>query len=129
MSNQDPFDFGGSFREMVTQWERSYDAFANQFMGTETFSRSMNQAQDAQLAAQKAFQEFVSKNLEAMHLPSRDDLLRIGEAVRRVDAKLDRLEAMMLAQGAPADTDPLHNERPSGPPRTKLPPSKMGGQS
>ena len=116
MSRDNPFDYSDQFREMVTQWERNFDAFANQFMGTENFSKSMNQAQDAQLAAQQAFREFVSKNLEAMHLPSRDDILRLGEAIHRLDRRLARIEEQL-------STDNAGPRRESGPPRTKKPPS------
>ncbi len=114
-----PVDPTEAFRDMVTQWERNFDAFANQVMGTESFSKSMNQAQDAQLAAQKAFRDVVSKNLEAMHLPSRDDILRLGEAVHRLDRRLARIEEMLVS----ADNTPPRK----GPPRTKRPPSESEG--
>ncbi len=114
MSEKPQIDLEASFREMVTQWERNFDAFANQFMGTESFSKSMNQAQDAQLKAQQAFRNWVSHNLEAMHLPSRDDILRIGEAVHRLDRRLARIEEHL----APPDTQ----VQKKGPPRTKQPP-------
>lgn len=107
-------DFGDTFRDLVTQWERNFDAFANQFMGTESFSKQMNQAQDAQLAAQQAYRQFVSRNLEAMHLPSRDDILRLGEAVHRLDRRLAKIEEQLAAQESPTPK--------KGPPRTKKPP-------
>ena len=111
------------FREMVTQWERNFDAFANQFMGTETFSRGMNQAQDAQLALRKMFQEFMGKRLENVNMPSREDLVRVAESVQNLDRRLARIEDMLSAMtgnaAAPAER--------SGPPRTRQPPKPTGG--
>ena len=45
MANDTPPDPGAGFRDLVTQWERDFNAFANQVMGTEGFSQAMNQAQ------------------------------------------------------------------------------------
>ena len=42
---------------MVTEWERNFDAFANQVMGTEAYSEAMNQMQKAQLSYQRGFSE------------------------------------------------------------------------
>jgi len=107
-----------SYREMVTQWERNFDSFANQFMGTETFSRSMNQAQDAQLALRKGFQDFMGKNLENVNMPSREDLVRVAESVQGVERRLARIEEMLSSMLSNA-TPPAPR---SGPPRTKQPP-------
>ncbi len=112
-----------SYREMVTQWERNFDSFANQFMGTESFSRGMNQAQDAQLALRKTFQEFMGKSLENVNMPSREDLVKVAESVQSVDRRLARIEEMLSSM--------LSNAPPTaprkGPPRTKKPPIPAGG--
>lgn len=113
-----------SYREMVTQWERNFDSFANQFMGTETFSRGMNQAQDAQLALRKMFQEFMGKNLETANMPSREDLVKVAESVQSVDRRLARIEEMLSSMLSNATPPPANR---SGPPRTKQPPKPAGG--
>jgi len=116
-------EFDERFREMVTQWERNFDAFANQFMGTEAFSRGMNQAQDAQLALRRMFQEFMGKRLENVNMPSREDLVRVAESVQNLDRRLARIEDMLSAM--------LSNAAPpvarTGPPRTRQPPKPTGG--
>ncbi len=116
-----------SYREMVTQWERNFDSFANQFMGTESFSRGMNQAQDAQLALRRTFQEFMGKSLENMNMPSREDLVKVAESVQSVDRRLARIEDMlslMLGNASPSSTATPSRK---GPPRTKKPPKHAGG--
>jgi hypothetical protein len=111
-----------SFRELVTQWERNFDAFANQFMGTENFSRGMNQAQDAQLAFRKMIQDFMGRSLENVNMPSREDLVRVAESVQNIDRRLARIEDMLSSMLSNASLPPEHN----GPPRTRKPPSSGG---
>lgn len=112
------------FRELVTEWERGFDALANRFMGTDEFSRAMNQFQNMQLGMQKAFAEVMAKNLANVNLPSRDDVLRLGQAIHEVDMRLakmeQRLEAVAQAAGVAAPRPP------KGPPRTRKPPAAGG---
>jgi len=118
-----PKELDESFREMVTEWERNFDKFANQFMGTETFTRGMNQMQDTQMVMRKMFQDFMGKQLEGANMPSREDIVKLAETVHGLDRRMARIEDML--------TQMLSNSAPSterrGPPRTKQPPAKTGG--
>ncbi len=118
----DPAD---AFRKLVTEWERGFDKLANRFMGTDEFSRSMNQMQSMQMSMQKAFNERMANQLSAFNLPSRDDVLRLGENVRAVEDRVARIEEMLITL-----TGAGSGAKPKGPPRTKLPPSRdTGGDS
>lgn len=109
------------FRELVTEWERGFDALANRFMGTDEFSRTMNQFQSLQLTMQKAFSETMARNLANVNLPSRDDVLRLGQAVHEIDMRLAQVEQQIEAV---AQAVGVNSPRPrKGPPRTKQPPS------
>ena len=119
MSKQTPSDPAEAFRELLTQWERGFDSLANSIMGTEGFSRSMNQVQDAQLGAQKAFRDFVTQNLTMANMPTRDDLLRVAESVQDLDKRMARIEAL-LEDITPAATR-AKPRTPKGPPRTRKP--------
>lgn len=121
---QTPNDPLERFRELVTEWERGFDALANRFMGTDEFSRAMNQMQNAQLSMQKSFADAMARSLANVNLPSREDVLRIGEAVHELDMRLARLEQRIddVAQAAG-----VASSRPrKGPPRTRKPPSAHG---
>lgn len=118
---QPPNDPMERFRELVTEWERGFDALANRFMGTDEFSRTMNQFQNAQLSMQKTFADAMARSLANVNLPSRDDVLRLGETVHEMDMRLARMEQRLeeLAQAAGVAAP-----RPrKGPPRTRKPPS------
>jgi hypothetical protein len=112
------------FRELVTEWERGFDTLANRFMGTDEFSRAMNQFQNMQLSMQKAFAEVMARNLANVNVPSRDDVLRLGEAVHEVDMRLARMEQRLeeVAQAAGVTAQ----RPPKGPPRTRKPPAPGG---
>lgn len=120
-SSADPME---RFRELVTEWERGFDALANRFMGTDEFSRTMNQFQNLQLSLQKAFAENMARHLANVNLPSRDDVLRLGQAVHEVDMRLARMEQRL---DEVAGAVGVNESRPrKGPPRTKQPPSARG---
>jgi hypothetical protein len=113
MSKESPPDPAANFREMVTKWERGFDSLANQVMGTEGYSRSMNQMQDLQLGMQSMFKEFMTQNLTNANMPTRDDLVRLAESVGDLDRRMARIESLLEVGSGPR----------KGPPRTKKPPS------
>lgn len=120
MANDSTPDPAEAFRDLVTQWERNVNALANRIMGTEGYSKSMNQVQDAQLRARDAFREFMNHNLTMVNMPTRDDVVRIAEAVHDLGKRLARIETLLegMSPAAKQTTQP----RPS-PPRTRKPPS------
>lgn len=122
MTQQTTSDPLERFRELVTEWERGFDSLANRVMGTDEFSRAMNQFQNAQLGMQKVFAELMGRHLANLNLPSRDDLLRVGQAVHEVDMRLARME-QRLEEVARAAGVASEGPRRRGPPRTRKPPS------
>ena len=95
MANEDPPDPGASFREFVTTWERNLNSVANQVMGTESFSRLMQEAQRMQLVLQQATSEAMGRRLTALNMPTREDIIRLAEKLTDVDRRLARIEASL----------------------------------
>ena len=122
MAKDTPPDPGAMFRDWVTQWERSFDSLANQFMGTEGFSQAMNEFQKSQLAAQRMFAENMTQVLTNMNMPTREDLLRVGEAVQAIDRRLERIEEQLSVKTA-------KQSAAKRPPRTKKPATKSAPAS
>jgi hypothetical protein len=120
MANETPKDPGAIFNEWVTQWERNFDAFANKVMGTEGFSQAMNETQKAQLKMQGMFTQFMTEQLANMNMPTRDDVLRLGEAITAVDRRLERIEEKLALDGKKKSS----KKKPA---RTKKPASEAGG--
>ncbi len=119
-----------SFSAMVTEWERNFDAFANQVMGTEAYSQAMNEMQKAQLGAQRGFSQMMAQQLAAMNVPSRDDLLKLTELVQQMDLRLQHLEEMLATKGSKGGKKSKAPAR-KRPARTKVPPNqdKTGSES
>ena len=119
MADEKPLDPSAQYQELVNQWERSVDKFYNNLMGTEQFSQSMNQLQKMQLEFQKMFKEVTSANLAALNMPSREEVLQLGEQVQAIDARLARIESMLNKISSAGAGDGRR-----GPPRTRRPPPK-----
>lgn len=127
MADDKPNDPSAIFQDWVTQWERTFDKFSNEVMGTEEFSRSLNQMQNLQLEMQRAFGEQMARQLAAFNMPSRDDVMDLAETVREIERRLARIETS-LRKLEPSGDNEGALERAS-PPRTKQPPSREGGAS
>jgi hypothetical protein len=110
-------------QQFITDWERRIDSVANRVMGTDEFSRGLNTVQGMQLGMQRAFLEAMATHLNNLNMPSRDDVIAIGETLRTLDRRVAHIEQMLEDERGDADHD-AHVRR--GPPRTKRPPSARG---
>jgi hypothetical protein len=116
-----PPDPSVQFQEWVTQWERAVDEFSNKVMGTDEFSKSMNQMQGLQIEFQRRFGELMAKQLANLNMPSRDDILRLSEDVRNIDRRLSQIERTINRL---ADQSVGGSANAGRPARTKKPPAK-----
>lgn len=125
MSNQsnDPADV---WRTMLAEMEKGYNAFANQAMGSQEFSRVMNQAGNASFGAQKALGDLMEKYLTGMNLPSRAQLTNMGERLQAIESQLNEIKALLYRTHGDANAASGLASLPK-PPRTKRPPSAAGG--
>jgi K+/H+ antiporter YhaU regulatory subunit KhtT len=120
MANESPPDPAAQFRELVTTWERNINQVANQVMGTESFSRLMQEAQRMQLALQQATSEAMGRRLTALNMPTREDIIRLAEKLSDVDRRLARIEASI-----DGDATVVAAEKPrAAKPRTRKPPAE-----
>ncbi len=122
--NTDPVQMWHSF---LGDMEKKFNTFSNQAMGSEEFSRMMNQVTGASVGAKKAFGDFMERYLAAMNLPSRGELIDLGERLNTIESRLN--EIMSLLQRVHADVAASDADGPPRPPRTKRPPSQAGGTS
>lgn len=119
MSKETPPDPSVQFQEWVTNWERAVDDFSNKVMGTDEFSKGINQMQSLQMEFQRNFGDLMARQLAALNMPSRDDVIRISEDLRSLDRRMAHVERSL---------DRLVNEKTtgsikkSGPKRTRKPP-------
>ncbi len=113
------------WREWVAQSERQWNAFLNQAMATDEFSKAMGRFMDFYLNLQKGMNETMGRYLQLVNMPSRQEVLGLGERLSAIEERLGRIEGM-LARGAEAEvSDPENGVSPvNRPARTKQPPSR-----
>ena len=119
MADDKPVDPSAQFQKFVSDWERSVDQFFNQMMGTEQFSKTMNEAQTMQLEFQKTFKDAMATQLLNMNMPSRGDVMQIAEDIRQMDLRLARIEDKLNEAGS---NEPKAQR--NAPPRTRKPKAK-----
>jgi hypothetical protein len=103
------------WRDMVDKWEKQFNEAGNKLMGSEQFSGAMGKASTVPLQLQKLTGEFMAKYLATLNLPSREDIVALGERLSAIEDKLHRLTVALDAKPAA----PLVS-----PPRTRKPPAK-----
>jgi hypothetical protein len=84
-------DLFGIWRSLLQQWESQTNAALGKVTGEEAFSREMHRNMAVGLKLQAAFNEAVEKALSTLNLPSRDDIARLSEQIRVLEAKIDTL--------------------------------------
>ncbi len=131
MADNTEFDPGAAFREAVTNWERQYSEAANKMMGSEGFSSWMNEAQKNQMSMQKAATDFMAQQLHSMNLPTLEDITVLGEAIRKIDHRLENIEQQLRTletkPGFGAANEELPTVDENRPPRTKQAPTGPQG--
>jgi BMFP domain-containing protein YqiC len=93
---KDPFTAWQEAREAATErWARALA----EFVGTETFARSMGAYLDAYLATtgpiQKAFSEYMEATLARLNMPSREEVVSLARRLTNVELRLDDLDARL----------------------------------
>ena len=111
-------DPAAAFRELVSQWEKGFNEFASRTMNSEEFSRAMNKATTASTVMQQQLGELIGRYLMTLNLPSRAEMMNIGERLQAIETSLHRLSTQLEKLGGGRANSPA-----AGPPRTKRPPS------
>ena len=96
MSAQQP-DFTKLSGQMYELWEKSASAWWDEVLESPAFYKSMgeNLANNAQ--ARTAYQAQVDQGLEKLHLPTRQDLLRIARIASLLEDRQLKLEDQILS--------------------------------
>ena len=111
------------WRDWMTQSERQWNEFFNQMMGTEEFSQNMGRNLDVFLHFQKTMSEAMGPYLTAMNVPTRTDVLALGDRLLAMENRLAAIEAQLsvlqasIEQGTGGKTSakPRRTKRPASP--------------
>jgi polyhydroxyalkanoic acid synthase PhaR subunit len=111
------------WRNWLTESERQWNGFLNQAMATDEFSQTMGKFMDVYLNMQKSMSEAMGRYLTAMNLPTRTDVLAIGDRMSALEDRLGSLEVLLAKSAAPAADAPPAAAAPARtkPSRTRKP--------
>lgn len=114
------------WQTMLAEMEKNFNAVGNQLMGSEQFSKITHQLTGASVGAQKTIGDLMEKYLVGMNLPSRSQMVSLGERLQSIEGQLNEIKAQLnsMQGGAGQGSSTLASPMP---PRTKLPPSAAGG--
>ncbi len=113
-------DPAAAWRNMLGDWEKNFNSFANKAMEKEDFSKAMGAATGAATTAQGVLGDVMQRYLSTLNLPSRQEIATIGERLVAMEAQLTHLTR--LVQSIPGVVDETATSAPK-PARTRQPPS------
>jgi len=108
----DPFAY---FRQWISVFENQTNEVAEKISGTKEFTEFSHRMLQVKLQAKEAIAEQMEQQLHLMNMPTRTDILSLGDRIGEINDRLIRLErAMASLNGAKPASD-----LPPMPPRTK----------
>jgi hypothetical protein len=113
------------WQNMIGEMEKGFNSFANQAMASPEFSKVVNQVGGAASGAQKQLGDLMEKYLTGMNLPSRAQMVSMGERLQAIEGQLNEIKAMLhqihnnsgaTDSGVPSAPKPPRTKRPPTPP-------------
>lgn len=110
-----------SWRAWIGQTEQQWNAFFNQAMGSDQYTQAIGRMMETYVATQKNLADGMGRYLSALNLPTRTDILMLGDRLAMLEDRLAGIERMLAASGV-TDPAPAGDSAPvARPPRTKQP--------
>ena len=92
----DPF---AMWRDWLSNSERQWNGFLNEVMATDQFGESMGRMMDVYLNMQKNMNDVMGRYFSAINVPTRTDLLALGNRLSDIEERLGGIEGMVKALG------------------------------
>jgi len=119
-SGQRPPELMEFWRQWLTESERQFNAFFNTAMNTDAFGRTAGGYMEMYAGFQRMLAEGMQRYLSFINMPSRTDVIGLGETLRVIDARLARIEETLqiAAEVSGPDRGPAPVREPA---RTRRP--------
>lgn len=112
-----------AWREWFVQSERSWSQALANLMQDENVARTVGQEIQAGAYGQQMLTQGMAEPMAAMNLPTRADLIALGERLGQLEDAVARMEALLVGMAAPASARPARTRKaPAAPP----PPADAG---
>jgi polyhydroxyalkanoic acid synthase PhaR subunit len=109
------------WRNWLTETERQWNSFFSEVMGRDSFGRVAGSYMEFYSVIQRALNQGMERYLNTFNLPTRSDIVELGERLHNIEERLSSLEANLnnLATAAGIATSaPVTQLRPR---RTRRP--------
>ena len=120
---QDPPDPIQMWRDWLTKSERQMNEMFNEVMGSEGYSQTSSRMMESFIAFQKSMGQASERYLSTLNLPTRTDVLALGDRLAGIEDRLRDLEIAIRAIPG-ASTAQARKSTRATPPRTRKAPSK-----
>ena len=101
-----------AWRSWISQSEQQWNALLNQAMGSDQYSQWMGRMMETYVMMQKNMAESMSRYLGALNMPTRTDILTLGDRLAMIEDRLAGIERMLTGTGTA-------RRRPMAPPRPR----------
>ena len=93
------FDPMKSWRDWIVKNEREWSESLSKVMKDETVARAMGQEVNASVYRQQMVSQAMAGPMAAMNMPTRDDVVALGERIGRLEDAVARVEALLVQMG------------------------------
>ncbi len=124
-SATDPFEL---WRQIYEANERAWNAALERAMSTPSFAEAQGKMLETILSAQKAARDNMRQYLEALNVPTREDISRLGELIVGLEEKVDQLDDRLSAIEASLRRPATASTSTNGGARSTRPPRRPPGQ-
>ena len=87
------------WRDWLSNSERQWNGFLNEVMATDQFGESMGRMMDVYLNMQKNMNDVMGRYFSAINVPTRTDLLALGNRLSDIEERLGGIEGMVKSLG------------------------------
>ena len=115
-----------SWREWMTQRETQLNSLFNDLMSTEGYGRVLGLVTKALVSMQKSTSEGMERYFTALSLPTRSDVIDLGERLATIESRLLAIESSLHKIAGTTATENSSLAPSIRPPRTKRPAAKGG---
>jgi polyhydroxyalkanoic acid synthase PhaR subunit len=110
-SDRPPSDPFALWKQIYEANERAWSTALERAMSSPAFAETQGKVLETFLQAQRAVRDQMRSYLEAVNVPTREDIARLGELILGLEEKVDqlddrlgRLEQSLREQASPAET-------------------------
>jgi hypothetical protein len=115
-----------SWRDWMSQSETRLNTLFNEVMATDGYSRVVGGLTKVFISVQKSMSEGMERYFTALSLPTRSDVIDLGQRLSMIESRLLAIETSLVKLAGPATPRDETAAAVPRPPRTRKPSPRQG---